>query len=220
MATFLFLATAFPRRCLCPWGMPFACILLFFQIICPCDTQGRCFKGNCHLACGTPRSISPAVRRKEECKDNLRWKIEREVYICKNNNKAIQRKKHVFKVPVVLKKQIALVPVPVCRLQKFTSDKNFLFLRLSLLCLWGSPQKFSIIWSYFIPKSADMRRKNCTSIDEFWMGPVQHQSLKMWQDVPRDCLVCFILLLITLYHENVSFFTGLQDGFVSERSDL
>lgn len=64
----------------------------FFQLICACDTQGRCFKGNCHLACGMPKSISPAVRRKEECKDNLRWKIEREVYICTNNHKAVQRK--------------------------------------------------------------------------------------------------------------------------------
>lgn len=46
----------------------------FFQLICACGTQERCFKGNCHLACGMPKSISPVVRRKEECKYNLRLK--------------------------------------------------------------------------------------------------------------------------------------------------
>lgn len=64
--------------------------------------------------------ILPATRRKEECKENLRWKIEREVYICTNNDKAIQGKKSVLQVPVVPKKQVPLVPVPIGRLQKFT----------------------------------------------------------------------------------------------------
>lgn len=119
-------------------------------------------------------------------------------------------------VLVVLKKWVPLVPVPICWLQKFASDKNFLF-KTTIATPVRIPQKFCIVSSYFILKSADMHRNNCPSINEFWMRPLEHQSLKMWQQPPRDPLGCFILLPMTLDHENECLSTGLQDGFVSER---
>lgn len=85
------------------------------------------------------------------------------------------------------------------------SDKNFLF-HPATAVLVRVPSEVFPLRSYLIPKSEDMSKKNCTTVREFWMRPLWHQSLEMWQDMPREPLACFILLPITFYQENECFF--------------